>query len=368
MTSREVGVGLVGSGFIGQVHAEAFSRSTVASVRAIASRSPDRAAAFARQWGIPAWHTDYRELVERADVDLVCVGAPNWLHHDIVVAAAAAGKHVVCEKPLARTLREADEMIAACRDAGVKLMYAEELCFAPKYVRAKELADEGALGEVYLVRQSEQHSGPHSDWFWDPELAGGGVLMDMGCHGIEFTRWVHGKPPARSVSAEVGTFVHHKRTAAEDHAIVTVRFEGRRVGLIEVSWAKPGGVDDRAEIVGSRGVTYADLLRGSSLTTFSDVGYGYAVEKARDTRGWTFTMFDELWNSGFTQEMDHFARCVAEDAVPSETGEDGRVVLEIIYAAYRAARRGRVELPLQLTGEEAARPPFAQLAAESGSV
>ncbi len=361
MVTHEVGVGLVGSGFVGQAHAEAFSQSTIASVRAVASRSPERAAEFAARWGIPAWHTDYRELVERADVDLVCVAAPNSLHRDIVVAAAEAGKHVICEKPLARTLREADEMIAACRRAGVKLMYAEEICFAPKYVRAKQLADEGALGDVYMVRQSEQHYGPHSDWFWDPDLAGGGVLMDMGCHGIEFARWVYGKPSVRTVSAEVGTFVHRQRTRAEDHAIVTLRFDDRRAALIEASWAKPGGMDDRAEILGSRGVTYADLLRGTSLTTFSDVGYGYAVEKAPDTRGWTFTMFDELWNYGFPQEMDHFARCVAEDAVPLETGEDGRAVLEIIYAAYRAARDGRVELPLQLTDEEAAEPPFAQL-------
>ena len=361
MRRVEVGVGLVGTGFIGQVHAEAFSRSAVASVRAVASRSADRAEAFASQWGIPAWQTDYRELAARPDVDLVCVAAPNWLHRDIVVAAAEAGKHVVCEKPLARTLAEADEMIAACHRAGVKLMYAEVICFAPKYVRAKELADEGAFGEVYLVRQSEQHSGPHSDWFWDPGLAGGGALMDMGCHGIEFTRWVHGKPLARSVSAEVGTYVHHQRTVADDHAIVTIRFEGRRVALIEVSWAKPGGADDRAEIVGSKGLTYADLVRGSSLTTFSDVGYGYAVEKAPDTRGWTLTSVDEVWDSGYPQEMDHFARCVADDTVPRETGEDGRAVLEIIYAAYRAARHGRVELPLQLTNEEAARPPFEQL-------
>jgi predicted dehydrogenase len=240
-------------------------------------------------------------------------------------------------------------------------MYAEELCFAPQYVRAKELADEGALGDVFLVRQSEQHFGPHSDWFWDPGLAGGGTLMDMGCHGIEFARWVHGKPRARSVSAEVGTFVHRERTSADDHAIVTIQFEGHRMALIEASWAKPGGIEDRAEILGSRGVTYANLVRGSSLTTFSDIGYGYAAEKAPDTRGWTFTVFDELWNSGIPQEMDHFARCVAEDAVPKETGEDGRAVLEIIYAAYRAARHGRVELPLQLADGEAARPPFLQL-------
>src|SRR5262249_40391655 len=112
--AAQVGVGLVGSGFIAEMHAEAFALSTIASVRAVASRTPDRAAASAGQHGIPAWHSDFRELVERSDVDLVCIAAPNHLHRDITVAAAEAGKHVICEKPLARTLAEADEMIAAC--------------------------------------------------------------------------------------------------------------------------------------------------------------------------------------------------------------------------------------------------------------
>jgi predicted dehydrogenase len=131
------------------------------------------------------------------------------------------------------------------------------------------------------------------------------------------------------------------------------------VGLVEASWAKPGGMDDRAEIVGSRGITYADLMRGSSLSTYSDAGYGYAAEKAPDTRGWTFTIFDELWHSGIPQEMDHFVSCVLDAATPQETGADGRAVLELIYAAYRAARTGRVELPLELSEQEAAQPPFA---------
>ena len=111
--------------------------------------------------------------------------------------------------------------------------------------------------------------------------------------------------------------MHGGRTRAEDHAIVTIRFDGNRMGLVEASWAKPGGMDDRAEIVGSRGITYADLMRGSSLSTYSDVGYGYAVEKAPDTRGWTFTIFDELWNSGIPQEMDHFVSCVLDAAIPA---------------------------------------------------
>ena len=108
-----------------------------------------------------------------------------------------------------------------------------------------------------------------------------------------------------------------------------------------------GGVDDRVEIYGSKGNTRADLLKGSSLTTYSDVGYGYAVEKASTTQGWTFTMFEENWNYGFPQEMQHFVDCVARDEPPMITGEDGRDVLEAIYAAYLSAATGRViKLPL----------------------
>jgi myo-inositol 2-dehydrogenase/D-chiro-inositol 1-dehydrogenase len=356
---RDVGIGLVGSGFIAQCHAEAFKTVPAAALRGVASHTPANAERFAAEHGIPRHHTDYRALIEQADVDVICIGVPNDLHCEITVAAASAGKHVICEKPLARTLAEADEMIAACSRAGVLLMYAEELCFAPKYVRAKELADEGALGPVYLVRQGEQHLGPHSDWFWDPERAGGGVLMDMGCHGIEFARWVYDKAPAESATAELGTFVHGDRTQAEDHAVCVVRFEGNRLGVVETSWAKPGGMDDRAELIGPEGITYVDILRGSALLTYSEHGYGYAVEKAPQTSGWTFTMFDELWNYGFPQEMRHFVDCVLSGGEPAETGADGRAVLEIIYAMYLAAGgEGRVSLPLEISPEAAARPPY----------
>ena len=117
--------------------------------------------------------------------------------------------------------------------------------------------------------------------------------------------------------------------------------EGGQVGLAENSWAKQGGVDDRCEIYGSGGFTRADLLRGSALLTYSEPGYGYAVEKAATTKGYTFTMFEEIWNYGFPQELQHFARCVQGKETPIETGEDGREVLKIIYAAYESAGTGR---------------------------
>jgi len=225
-------------------------------------------------------------------------------------------------------------------------MYAEELCFAPKYVRAKTLIDEGAIGRVYLIKQSEKHSGPHSEWFWDVDRSGGGVMLDMGCHGIEFARWVLGKPAVKSVYAHAGTYVHRDRTRGDDNSILIVEFEGGATALIEDSWAKEGGMDDTAEFYGSEGVIYADVLRGSSLVTYSKGGYGYAVEKAASTAGWTFAMYEESWNYGFPQELDHFVKCVKYDRQPMETGEDGRAVLEILFAGYESAATGKkVEFP-----------------------
>jgi predicted dehydrogenase len=337
----KIRVGLVGTGFVADIHAAAFRLVPDAEVVAVASPTPGKARRFAGQRGIPHAFEDYRALLAVKEIDLVCLALPNPLHAQATLDAAAAGKHVICEKPLCRTLQEADRMIAACRQAGVLLLYAEELSFAPKYVRAKQLADEGALGRVFLVKQSEEHFGPHEPWFWDVDRSGGGVLLDMGCHSIEYARWVFGKPAVKSVTAQMGLYVHKDKTRGEDHSLCVVEYEGARTGLAENSWAKQGGVDDRCEIYGSGGFTRADLLRGNSLLTYSESGYGYAVEKAGTTRGYTFTMFEEIWNYGFPQEMEHFVRCVQGKETPLETGEDGREVLKIIYAAYQSAGTGR---------------------------
>ena len=337
----QVGVGIVGSGFIADLHAAAMRMVPEITLVAVASQTPGKAAAFARERNIPHAFEDYRALIERRDIQMVSVAVPNDRHAEVVLAAAAAGKHIVCEKPLCRTLDEADRMIAACRSAGVSLFYAEELLFAPKYVRAKQLVDEGALGDVFLVHQSEEHDGPHMPWFWDVTRSGGGVLLDMGCHSIEYGRWVLGKPRVKSVYAQMGTYVHADKTRGEDHVLCIVEYENGAIAQAENSWAKRGGVDDRCEIYGSKGFTRADLLRGSALLTYSQDGYGYAVEKAGSTRGYTFTMFEEIWNYGFPQEFRHFARCVLGEEQPAETGEDGREVLRIIYAAYQSAGEGR---------------------------
>jgi predicted dehydrogenase len=349
-----VQVGLIGSQFISSIHAESLQHCSQARLAAVASPTPGNAAALAARFGITQVFTDYRQLLAQPEIAMVVVGVPNHLHCQVVLDAAAAGKHVVIEKPLCLNLAEADRMIAACREHRLKLMYAEELCFAPKYVRLKQLLDSGALGRPTLIKQSEKHDGPHAAHFWDVTRSGGGVTMDMGCHAIEFFRWMLGRPPIKSVYAQMNTFVHGAKTRGDDHAILMLEFANGVVGLAEESWTKLGGMDDRAEVHGTGGVAYADLLHGNAIETYSAQGYDYAVEKAGSTKGWSFTIYEEAWNYGFHQEMAHFVDCVQNDRPPLVTGEDARVVLEVIFAAYESARTGRkVELPFPAT---AARP------------
>ena len=355
-THRRVRVGLVGSQFVSSIHAESLHRCADAELFAVASPTPGNAEKFAARWGIPHHFTDYRRMLDQRDLDLVVIGAPNQLHCPVTVDAAAAGKHVVCEKPLCMNLAEADRMIEACRRANVLLMYAEELCFTPKYVRLKRLLDEGAVGVPTLIKQVEKHDGPHAPHFWDVERSGGGVTMDMGCHAVEFFRWMlsgaTGKRPAiRSVYAHMSTQVHADKPRGDDNAVLILELDNPQGGapvvcVAEESWTKLGGMDDRAELHGSGGVAYADLLHGNAIETYSQGGYGYAVEKAGSTVGWSFTIYEEAWNYGFPQEMEHFVRCVQGREKPLVTGEDGRAVLEAVFAAYESAGTGRkVALP-----------------------
>jgi predicted dehydrogenase len=151
---------------------------------------------------------------------------------------------------------------------------------------------------------------------------------------------MYDKPAVVSVSATLGTYMHGDRTDGDDHAVGILTFAGGGIGVVEVSWAKRGGMDDHVELIGDGGVSYVDLVRGTALPTFSASGYGYAAEKA-PSQGWSYPMFDETWNYGYVAEMQHFVECVREQAEPRETGEDGLEVLRILYSMYRAAAIGR---------------------------
>ncbi len=356
MTSKgRVKVGIIGSQFEADIHAASLGMiPDEAEVVAVASPTPGNARKLADRYGIARVFTDYKKMLAEKDIEMVTIAAPNSLHAQMTVDIAEAGKHVVCEKPLCMTLEEADLMIETCRQKGVLLMYAEELFFTPKYVKAKEMADQGAFGKLYMVKQAEKHFGPHASWFWDVDKSGGGVFMDMGCHGIAFCYWFLGRPKIKNVFCQMGIYAHADKTKGEDNSICIIEFENNAVGLVEDSWARRGGMEDRIEVYGDGGVTYADLHMGNALPTYSETGYGYAVEKAPSTKGWTWPVFEELWNYGFPQEMRHFARCVRGKEEPQATGEDGRVVQEVLYAGYHSAATGqKVELPYRPKGVRA---------------
>ncbi|MEO7393450.1 MAG: Gfo/Idh/MocA family oxidoreductase [Chitinophagaceae bacterium] len=335
-------VAILGAGFISEIHLECYHRFIPeAKIVAVYSRNAEKAKNFADKHHITNWYDDMDKLMNESGCEVVDICLPNYLHATATLKAAAAGKHIIIEKPLAITLEEADAMIAACKKAAVKLMYAEELCFAPKYERVRHLVKEGAIGKVYMLKQSEKHSGPHSAWFYDPNLAGGGVLMDMGCHAIAWFRWMLNNAKAVSVYATMATVYHKQRTKSEDNTVVIIEFENGVIAVAENSWAKHGGMDDKCEVYGTGGVVYADLFMGNAAITYSKEGYGYAMEKADTTSGWSFTVFEEAFNQGYPHELKHFIECVQNDTKPLVTAEDGRAVLEIIYAAYASAAQGK---------------------------
>ncbi|HTD93057.1 MAG TPA: Gfo/Idh/MocA family oxidoreductase, partial [Chitinophagaceae bacterium] len=300
-------IAILGAGFIADIHVESYHRFVPkAEIVAVYTRDGQKAKTFAARHGIPQWHSDIDKLIADSNCDIIDICLPNFLHVEATLKAADAGKHVIIEKPLAVTLEEADRMIAACKKAGVKLMYAEELCFAPKYERVRHMVKEGAVGNVYMLKQSEKHSGPHSDWFYDINMAGGGVLMDMGCHAIGWFRWMLKNAKAVSVYATMATVLHKGRTKGEDNSVVIVEFDNGVTAVAENSWAKHGGMDDRCEVHGTGGVIYADLFMGNASLAYSKDGYGYAMEKADTTAGWSFPVFEEAFNQGYPHELQHF--------------------------------------------------------------
>ena len=331
--------GIAGAGFAASFHAEALTATRRAQVAAVCAPSAASREALAARHGATAYPT-VEAMLDAERLDVVTLAMPNEHHLDAALAAAARGVHVICEKPLARTLDECDRMIAACRDAGVLLLYAEQLCFAPRYVRVRELVEAGAFGRLVQVQHRERHSGPHAAWFRDPARAGGGVLLDMGCHGIEVARWLLAREPVVSVHARLGRFTVPE-DAVEDHAVVTLRFAGGTLAVIDASWAAPGGIDERLEVLGTHGSVVADLARGQSLNVYTDVGMDYASEKADHTRGWSWVAHDEARTWGWLGEFEHFVDCLEGRAEPVETGADGRAALEIVLAAYRSAAEGR---------------------------
>lgn len=337
---------ILGAGFAASFHAMALKEISGVEIVAVGSKTQAHAERFAKRWGIPkVFYGDQaiEKVASDHDVEAVDVTLPNFLHRDAVIAAAENGKNVIVEKPLARTKREAKEMLDAVERHGVLHGYAENQLFTPKMERSLEMFNKGAIGDILWVRSRESHFGPHSAWFWDPELSGGGVLMDMGCHSVEVDRKIVGKVPVEAFCW--GATLHH-HTKAEDNSLIIVRYEGGKIGQSENSWTAHGGLDIRFEVYGTDGAAFIDITRETGIKVFTvapEEKVGYVVEKAEAKKGWMFPIWREHQVYGYLSELQHFIECFREGQCPEENVRDGYVVNAILEAGYASMKSGRWE-------------------------
>jgi predicted dehydrogenase len=341
-------VTMLGTGLIGLFYTQTLhGQRNRDRVHVVYSRTQERADAFAREHGVPVAVTDLEEAIAHPETDVVVVGLPNHLHDEAIELCAKLGKAVLCTKPLARTAEEAKRMLDTVERAGIFAGYLEDLVYTPKTLKAVRAVQAGQIGEVTWARSRETHPGPHSAWFWDANQAGGGAVIDLGCHCIEIIRNFMGKENRPvEVTAWADTLVHP--IEAEDNAIALIKFESGAIGQFEVSWTFRGGMDLRDEVAGTEGTIWANHFLRTGFEIFSSgEGGGYVAEKAETTSGWLFPVGDEVSELGYVDMFTDMFDALDAGRAPMETFHDGYVVNAVMDAVYASAKSGRWE-PVQL--------------------
>jgi UDP-N-acetylglucosamine 3-dehydrogenase len=330
MTRRDFRIGIIGAGLTGQMHAERWAQLPV-ELAGFYTRTPERAQAAAERYGGRAF-SSLEELLSAVDVVDVCTPAPT--HKDLVLAAAAAGKDIICEKPMARHLHDAEEMITACEAAGVRLFIAHVVRFSPEYARAKQVLDDGQLGRPGVIRTVRGGNYPAPDTqnrFTDFEQSGG-VIFDTLIHDIDYVRWCFGD--VATVFARGLTF---RDVADADHVLLTMRFENDAMGHLEGSWAyPPGNFRTRLEIAGDGG-----LLECDSLDTLP-LSLTLKQEEAALAAGVPVPESPmDATDDPYYREIAHFLSCLESGDDFLVSAQDGLEALRIALAAIESLRTGQ---------------------------
>lgn len=341
-------IAMLGSGFIGRFYADSLqgyrSKDKIVSIY---SRREESAKKFAEDYQCHHYTTVMEEAIAREDVDIVCISLPNHLHEEAVMLCCKHKKAVMTTKPLGRNAAEAKRMLEAVEAAGIFNGYLEDLVYTPKFIKASQSVHEGALGRVLWAKSRETHPGPHSEWFWDIEQAGGGCILDLGCHCVEITRSYIGKD-IKPVEVMCWADTQVKPIEAEDHAIGLVRYENGAIGQFEVSWTFRGGLDLRDEVMGTEGTIWINSFLRTGFDMFTTgKGGDYIAEKAESNSGWLFPVGDELNELGYNHMFMDMFNALEKGVAPKETFYDGYVVNAILDAAYKSAKSKAWE-PVQL--------------------
>lgn len=338
-----VGIGIIGCGKIAQVrHIPEYEANPDARVVALYDYNLDRARELAEAHGARAYAT-MEELLADPEVDAVSVCTSNATHAEATIAALRAGKHVLCEKPMATTIEDCEAMVAAAREAGRALMIDQNQRFARAHVRAKELIDAGRIGRVLTFRTTFGHGGPETwsidpgtaSWFFDPKRAAMGAMADLGVHKTDLIQWLIGQ---RVVAATAKVATLDKRDAAgkfvgvDDNALAIYQMDGGALGTMTASWTYYGPEDNSTVIYGTEGVMriYDDPAHSIELDLRGGETEYYDVEAIQTN--------DNQTASGV---IDAFVDCLERGAEPPVSGESVLAAMRAVFACVESSRTGR---------------------------
>jgi predicted dehydrogenase len=332
-------IAMLGSGFIGRFYADSLQgQRSKDKIVSIYSRREESAKKFAKDYQVEHWTTNMEDAVANPNTDVVCISLPNNLHEAAVLLCCKHKKAVITTKPLGRNAEEALRMLVAVEKAGIFNGYLEDLVYTPKFLKALSSVKSGALGRILWSKSRETHPGPHSDWFWDIEQAGGGCILDLGCHCVEIGRNFIGKD-IKPLEVMCWADTQVKPIDAEDHAIGLVKYENGAIGQFEVSWTFRGGLDLRDEVMGTEGTIWINSFLRTGLEMFTTgKGADYIAEKAESNTGWLFPMGDEMNDLGYNHMFTDMFNSMEKGVDPKETFYDGYVVNAVLDAAYKSAK------------------------------
>ena len=321
-------VAIVGAGHMGKVHGTAYANMPNATLVGVMDIRADAAAELATSLDAQSF-ADFDEMLKTMAPDVIDVCVPTPWHKEYVVKAAQAGKHIVTEKPMARTLEDCREMIDATKSAGVTFMVAHVLRFFPEFAAAKAQIDAGAVGNPAVVRTTRGGGFPMAwdDWYGNFDWSGG-VVLDLIIHDFDWLRWTFGDAERVYAKGLVEKKIEHL-----DYALVTLRFKSGVIAHVEGTWANPTGFTVKFEVAGDKGMIDFHNKTATPLviarTKTDEKGPGVAIPESPTTQNPYFL------------ELEHFIDCVESGTKPSITPEDGMRAVEISLAALESIRTGR---------------------------
>jgi len=340
---------LIGAAFSADLHSDAYSRiQNRVHIVGICDKDLSRVKSLAERYDFTDYtaYDDIDKAIASCECDLIDICMPNFLHHDVAIKALNAGKDIICEKPLAISVEEAQDMVDTAAKLGKHIYYAEDWLFAPAFSKVRSIIASGQMGKVLYFRARECHSGSHSPFAQLIKYCGGGCMVHLGVHpvglmlALKENKW-------QSITAMASgglndNLVHHQMEG-EDWAGAFIRFEDGTFAELEANYVTVGGMEDVLDIYCEQGCIHVNLSHEGPVRVFSIPGLDYTVEKAEITTGWSTPAIDEKYSLGYCGEINHFVECAVEhkDAQIGLRGVDGLETLKVINLIYKSAKEGK---------------------------